>query len=375
MAEAFRPESLLRPEIQDLEEYVPIQPLDVLSQRLGIEIQQVVKLDANENPYGPVAAVAEALAEYPYYHIYPDPQQTELRSALSRHCAVPAENILPSHGADELLDYLCRMFLSPGDAVVDCPPTFGMYSFDAGLSGGSVVRVWRRQDYSVDVSAVEQAVCGSPVDPNGRVSSPKILFLASPNNPSGNWLPDDDLLRLLELPLLVVVDEAYVEFADYPSRAPWVLERDNLVVLRTFSKAAGLAGLRLGYGICPSWLMRQLWKFKQPYNVSVAASVAGLASLEHGDEICLVVGKIRAERTRLVDRLAEIEYLEPYPSQANFVLCHVVHRSAFDLKMNLETHGVLVRYYDKPGLQNCLRISVGRPDQSDRLLEVLHGLT
>jgi histidinol-phosphate aminotransferase len=354
-------QALLRPEIAGLEEYTPIQPFEVLSKRLGMPASHIVKLDANENPYGPLPAVAEALAEYSYYHIYPDPQQSELREALSRFVQVPGENIVPGHGADELLDYLCRLFLSPGDAVVNCPPTFGMYSFDARLGGARVVDVWRTGSYAVDVSGVEAAV----------EAGAKLLFLTSPNNPSGNWLPDEDLRRLLALPLVVVLDEAYVEFADQASRAPWVLTHENLVVLRTFSKAAGIAGLRLGYGVLPAWLMPYVWKFKQPYNVNVAASVAGLASLRHVDQIQAVVGKIRRERERLFAALEAVPYLRPHPSQANFILCAVVGQDAGALKRGLEQQGILVRYYDKPGLQNCIRISVGRPEQTDRLLDAL----
>jgi histidinol-phosphate aminotransferase len=361
----FDPRTLVRPELAELEEYTPIVPFEVLSRRLGIPIDRIVKLDANENPYGPVPAVLEALAEYNFYHIYPDPQQTELREALAGFVGASAAHILPTHGADELLDYLCRLFLRPGDAIIDCPPTFGMYSFDAQLGGGRVIEVWRGADFAVDVAAVEEVVAS-------RDARPKLLFLTSPNNPSGNWLADDDLARLLRLPLLVVLDEAYVEFADLPSRADWVLRHDNLVVLRTFSKAAGIAGLRLGYGICPAWLMALLWQFKQPYNVNVAATVAGLASLRHVEQIHAVVGKLKAERVRLLAELpAAAPYLRPHPSQANFILCDVVERSARELKLALEQRGILVRHYNKPGLQNCIRISVGRPEQTDRLLAEL----
>jgi histidinol-phosphate aminotransferase len=362
----FSVQSLLRPEIAGMEEYVPIQPFEVLSQRLGIPAEQIIKLDANENPYGPLPVVAEALAEYPYYHVYPDPQQTELRAALSRFVGVPAEQILPSHGADELLDYLCRLFLQPGDAIINCPPTFGMYSFDAGLAGAQVIEAWRSADYSLNIDEIERIAADSP--------KAKILFLTSPNNPSGNWLPDEELRRLLQLPLLVVLDEAYVEFADHPSRSNWVLAHENLVILRTFSKAAGIAGLRLGYGICPLWLMETLWKFKQPYNVNVAASVAGVVSLQHVDQIMAVVEKLKGERNRLYALLQTIPYLHPYPTQANFILCRVLERDARSLKQALEQQGILVRYYNKPGLDNCIRISVGRPEQTDRLLTVLRGI-
>ncbi|MBP7961408.1 MAG: histidinol-phosphate transaminase [Caldilineaceae bacterium] len=363
----MHPSHLLNPTIAHLEEYTPIQPFEVLSARLGIPAAQIVKLDANENPYGPIPAVREALTEYAYYHIYPDPQQSELREALSGFVGVPAANILPGHGADELLDYLGRLFLAPGDAIQNTPPTFGMYSFDAKLQGAKVVNVWRRADFSVDVEAIEFSIFNSQF-------TTKLLFLTSPNNPSGNLLSDADLRQLLTLPVMVILDEAYIEFADAPSRASWVLEYDNLVVLRTFSKAAGIAGLRLGYGIFPLWLLEKLWTFKQPYNVNVAATVAGLASLRHVEQIYDVVEKLKNERDRLFAALQTIPYLRPIPSQANFILCRVEGRRARELKLALEARGILVRHYDKPGLDNCIRVSVGRPDQTDRLVAALRAV-
>ncbi len=368
----FDVRNLVRPEIADLEAYTPILPFEVLSRRLDIPVERIVKLDANENPYGPAPAVTEALAEYNFYHIYPDPQQTELRNALSGYVGVPPANILPSHGADELLDYLCRIVLTPQDAIVDCPPTFGMYGFDAQLAGAQVVNIWRNRDFKVDVEAIERAVLGAEAGSDGPTV--KLLFMTSPNNPSGNWLADADLLRLLRLPVLVVLDEAYVEFADHPSRSAWVINHDNLVVLRTFSKAAGIAGLRLGYGICPDWLMAVLWKFKQPYNVNVAATVAGLASLRDLAYLRQIVERIKTERRRLYTLLESIDFLHPYPSQANFILCDVLDRDAKTLKLALEKQGILVRHYTKAGLKNCIRISVGRPDQTDRLLDALRGI-
>ena len=298
-APSFR--ALLNPHLAELEEYAPIEPLEVLSARLGIPVERIVKLDANENPYGPLPAVVEALGRYPHFHIYPDPRQTMLREALSAFVGVPETHILPGQGADEMLDYLCRLFLAPGDAVVNTPPTFGMYSFDAKLAGAGVVDVRRRDDFSVDIEAIEAAV---------EARRPKLLFLTSPNNPSGNWLDDDSLERLLALPVVVVLDEAYVEFADCSSRSARVLDHDNLVVLRTFSKAAGIAGLRLGYGIFPQWLMEELWKFKQPYNVNAAASVAGVASLRSAGRIAAVVEMLKAERSRLYAQLARLPRIE-----------------------------------------------------------------
>ena len=357
--------ALLNPHLADLEEYAPIEPFEVLSARLGVPVERIVKLDANENPYGPVPAVAEALARYPHYHIYPDPRQSRLRDALGAFIGVPAAHILPGQGADELIDSLCRLFLAPGDAVINAPPTFGMYGFDARLAGAEVLDVPRRDDFTPDIEAIAAAA---------ETRRAKLLFLASPNNPSGGWLDDDALDRLLALPLVAVLDEAYVEFADYPSRVPRVLDHDNLVVLRTFSKAAGIAGLRLGYGMFPEWLMQELWKFKQPYNVNVAASVAGIASLRHADRIAAVVATLKAERSRLYEMLASLPGIEAVPgSQANFILCRVVRRNARDLKLSLERRGILVRHYDKPGLDNCIRISVGRSEHTDALIGALRA--
>ena len=359
--------ALLAPHLADIEEYAPIEPFEVLSARLGIPAERIVKLDANENPYGPLPAVIEALAHYPHFHVYPDPRQSMLCDTLSAFLGVPAAHILPGHGADELLDYLCRLFLVPGDTVINTPPTFGMYGFDARLAGAKVVDVERREDFSVDVDAVEAAV---------EAHRPKLLFLTSPNNPSGNWLDDDAFARLVALPVVVVLDEAYVEFADHASRAGRVLDHDNLVVLRTFSKAAGIAGLRLGYGVFPRWLMRELLKFKQPYNVNVAASVAGIASLRNADQLEAVVEKLKAERGRLYARLDALPGIETLPgSQANFILCRVLGRDARELKHALERGGILIRHYHVRRLENRIRISVGRPEHTDALIDALRAMT
>ncbi len=377
----------LLPHIEELEPYTPIVPFEVLSRQLGRRPDEIVKLDANENPYGPAPAVREALARYPFAHIYPDPEQRELRAALADYTGVPAEYILAGSGADELIDLICRLTLAPGDAIIDCPPTFGMYSFDAGLAGARVLQVWRRSDFSVDVEEIGRRAYqptgeaknngsrstpdASPLTPDAS-RPPKLLFLTSPNNPDGSLLDPTALRRLLELPLLVIVDEAYIEFAGLEhSVARWVPEHENLIVLRTFSKWAGIAGLRLGYGIFPAWLMPTLWKAKQPYNVNVAAAVAGLASLAHRREIQPTVEALIAERERLYRELAAVPFLRPYPSRANFVLCRVEGRDARALKAALAARGILVRHYARPGLENCIRVSAGRPDQTDALLEAL----
>jgi histidinol-phosphate aminotransferase len=354
--------ALLRPHIAAMEPYTPIVPFDVLSARLGRDPKDIVKLDANENPYGPSPKVLEALAKLEYPHIYPDPESTALRAALAKDTGLPAENLLAGSGADELIDLVMRAFLNPGDAIVNCPPTFGMYPFDADVNAAQVITIPRRADFSVDVETVEVESQKSKVA--------KLIFLASPNNPDGSVLPDDDLHRLLALPLMVVLDEAYVEFHGV-SRISWVLEHENLIVLRTFSKRAGLAGMRVGYGAFPLWLMPHLWKFKQPYNVTVASSVAAIAALEDGAYLAQIVQWLTDERERLFAALQTIPFLKPYPSRSNFILCRVIGRDARELKLALERDGILVRHYTSAGLRDCIRISVGKPEHTARLIKAI----
>jgi histidinol-phosphate aminotransferase len=286
-------------------------------------------------------------------------------------------------GADELIDLILRVVLSPGDVVVDCPPSFGMYPFSTAVNAGIYVAVPRNENFELDVAGIETAVARH---------NAKILILCSPNNPDGSLINDDNLRRLLALPVLVVLDEAYVDFVGDLNRgehgekaaknsalsAPsavghldWVMEYDNLAVLRTFSKLAGLAGLRVGYGAFPEWLLPHMWKIKQPYNINVAASLAALAALQDREWLREKVALIVQERERMVAELAQFEWLQPYPSHSNFVLFRVLGRDARQLKLDLEQHGVLVRYFNKPGLDNCVRISAGKPKGTNKLVETL----
>jgi histidinol-phosphate aminotransferase len=352
--------------VQVIEPYEPILPFEVLSQRARMASEEIVKLDANENPYGPAPAVLKALANLPFPHIYPDPESRELRSALSAYTRVPMENILGGAGADELIDLVMRLFLDPGDTILHCPPTFGMYAFDAQINAARTVSVDRRVDFSLDLEGIESAISDH---------RPKLLFLASPNNPDGGLVPPAQLDRLLALPLVIVLDEAYIEFAgEGVSLIQQVPDRRNLIVLRTFSKWAGLAGLRVGYGAFPDSLMPELWKIKQPYNVSTAGSTAALASLRHANELESTRDRIVQERGRLFESLKAVPYLEPFPTRANFILCRVIERNAGDLKSALARRGIFVRYFDKPGLRNFIRVSVGKPEHTDRLTAALAEL-
>lgn len=358
----------IRKHLESLPPYTPIEPFEILSARIGRTADQIIKLDANENPYGPLPAVREALGSMDFPHIYPDPESRTLRNALEKFTGVPAEYLLAGSGADELLDLLMRFLLEPNDYILSCPPTFGMYSFDAELNAARVIEVQRSTDFSLDMDAIRKAI---------ETYQPKILFIASPNNPDGSLLDKKIIEELLTLPLLVVLDEAYIEFAgdNLGADISYIREvptRENLVVLRTFSKWAGLAGLRIGYGAFPKWLMPTLWKAKQPYNVNVAASVAAQVSLENTNQLAKVVELLKDERTRLFQALQNISFLKPYPTQSNFILCQVIDKDALDLKTKLANeHGIFIRYFNKPGLKDHIRISVGRPSDTDALIKAL----
>src|SRR6476659_3657728 len=194
----------MRQHLESLPPYVPIEPFEVLSARIGRDPAQIVKLDANENPYGPLPVVREALGKLDFPHIYPDPESRVLRRSLANFTGVSEEHLLAGAGADELIDLLRRVLLEPNDCILSCPPTFGMYSFDAELNAARCIEIPRNADFSLDIESLGKAV---------REYQPKLLFITSPNNPDGSLIPPDVMDQLLAVPTLVVLDEAYIEFS------------------------------------------------------------------------------------------------------------------------------------------------------------------
>jgi histidinol-phosphate aminotransferase len=356
-------EKFIRIDMKRFGAYSACKSPDVIARKLGIPEEEIIKLDANENPYGCSPKVKKALANYPYFNIYPDAAQTDLREHLAQYTGFHPEQIVAGNGSDELIDLLLRLLVAPGDEVITTVPTFDMYRFSTQVCCGKVVEVIRRKDFTVDVPAIKAAIT-----PRTR-----LIFVTNPNNPTGTLVPEKDVRELIEIGLPLVIDEAYFEFSEQTA-APLVCQYTNLMVLRTFSKWAGLAGLRIGYGFFPENIADILIKIKPPYNINLAAQVAAIESIKDADYLLGTVQKIIQERGRLWEKLQSLDFLRPIPSKANFILCEIVRGKATYLQDELEKQGILVRYYNTPLLCNYIRISVGKPEQTDKIIKALQEL-
>jgi histidinol-phosphate aminotransferase len=353
-------EKLIRSHLVGFTGYSASTSPDTLAGKVDVSIDSIIKMNANENPYGCSPKVLKALGECQLFNIYPDDGQQELRKMLAGYAGVPAECIVAGHGSNTLIDLIVRLFVGPGDEVINCVPTFDIYRFSTEICGGTVVNVNRDDSFAVDVKRIKAAVSRQT----------KIIFLATPNNPTGNTIPRQNILEIIDTGVPVVVDEAYYEFSR-ETVMPLTGRYKNLMVLRSFSKWAGLAGLRIGYGVFPPRIAGYLMAIKIPHNVSVAAEIAVRESLADLDYLHGRVKDIINERARLFAELQKISWLKPYPSQANFIYCAVLKGSAGELHQKLQRKGVLVRYFDRPLLKNSIRISVGKPEHTDALVKAL----
>ena len=353
----------VQPHLLDLKAYQGVDPLEVLAQQAGISIDRVIRLNGNENLYGPSPKVYQTLTEFKDYNLYPDPQQRALREALAGYVKTDMEQIVAGNGSDELIDLTLRLFCGSGDNVINLPPTFGMYSFSAHTYGIKVTSVEREEGFEIDVDKIKKAInCQT-----------RMVFIASPNNPTGNLTPKSTLSTLLDLGLPVVVDETYMEFCGQ-TVMPLLKEYDNLIVLRTFSKWAGLAGLRVGFGIMSPELARIVLNMKPPYNINRAAEVAVLASLDDIELLNHHIQDVIIERDRLYSLLQTIPGIYPYSSQANFILCHTPEGCGQLISEGLARKGVFIRYFNTDRLKDFIRISVGLPHHTDTLIQTLQAV-
>jgi histidinol-phosphate aminotransferase len=356
-------EKYILPRLQSFSGYSASTSPDTLKGKVEVSLDNIVKMNANENPYGCSPRVIKALAKAKNLNIYPDDGQQELRRAIADYAGVPPQCVVAGHGSNTLIDFLVRLFVGEGDEVINCVPTFDIYRFSTQICGGTIVSLQRDALFNISVKDIKAAI----------TPKTKLIFLATPNNPTGNVTPREQILEIINTGLPVVVDEAYYEFSG-ETMMPLTQQYKNLIVLRSFSKWAGLAGLRVGYGVFPARVAAALMAIKIPHNVSVAAEIAVKESLL---DLGYLQGKVKAliaERSRLFGELQSISYLKPYPSKANFIFCAVLKGNASELHQKLQRKGVLVRYFETPLLKNSIRISIGKPEHTDTLMKALRQI-
>lgn len=352
-----RVKALVQPHLRTLEPYDPnFTPTRV-------------NLSANENTYdvpAPARALIDAALAATPTNRYPDPMSNDLRDELAAWHGVARENVIAGNGGDELLYNFLLAFGGPGRTLVNVPPTFSEYAFFASLTQTGVHDVWR--DPETFLPQADELVAAA-----GEAS---LVILTSPNNPTGDVAPLELVARVCDAcPGLVMVDEAYGEFADPGTSAEALLaEHDNLLVLHTLSKAFALAGARCGYVIAAPDVIDALAAVRQIYSVNVLTQAAALAAVRARAEFDPTVEKIVSERSRLYESLARVEGVRVWPSEGNFILARMAGASRVRERLRDE-RSILVRDFSyAPGLADCLRITVGTPEENDAVIEALAEL-
>jgi histidinol-phosphate aminotransferase len=356
----------MRETIKRIVPYSPGKSSAEVMKELGIE--KVTKLASNENPLGPsplaVAAMKE-IAENVF--VYPDPQCVDLTEALSERLDVPTETIIVGRGSDEVLHMLGLGFVNEGENLVFSAPPFAMYPITARLMGAEE-RVVQHRDFRHDLDAMAEAVD----------EKTKLIFISNPYNPLGTIVTADEVDAFMDrVPdtCIVVFDEAYFEYVDdpdYPDTIQYVREGRRCAVLRTFSKAWALAGLRVGYGVMPEDIATVLKQVREPFNVGLMAQAAALASLEDPEQVKRSLANNNAGKDFLYAQFEEMG-LEYVPTQSNFIMVNVGIDSVecFDALMR---HGVTVRTGDIFGLDTWIRVTIGLPEENERFIEALRDV-
>jgi histidinol-phosphate aminotransferase len=351
--------------IRELAPYVPGKPIEEVERELKTH---AVKLASNENPLGPsplaIAAAQKALANA---NRYPDGSGFYLREALSKKHSVPADNILLGGGSTELIDLSARLVLRPGDCGVTSYGSFPLYHIAVRATGARFLEIPMR-DYTFDLPAIARDL---PIET-------KLIFIANPNNPTGTMFTADDFdvfLKLVPEHVLVVLDEAYCDYVDrtnYSRSIETVRRGRNLLVLRTFSKSYGLAGLRIGYGIGPADFLNEMNKIRGPFNTSGVAQAAALAALDDSEHVRRSVESNRAGLAQFEAGLKKLD-IKPVPSVANFILINF-DSDADAVAAELLKRGVIVRPMRWMGFPNAIRVSVGTKAENEKFLQALAEL-
>lgn len=321
-------------------------------------------LSANENPHDVEQEIRrDVMREIKRLPLnrYPDPLANDLRDMIAEANGLDRDQVLVGNGGDELLFNLALAWGGPGRTFLNMPPTFSVYDANARLTNTTVVNVPRRSDFSIDEEAVLARVAEGGID---------YLVVTSPNNPTGQLASEEFMLRLLDATdALVMVDEAYFEFSRQTMR-PYLAQHRNLVILRTFSKAFSLAGVRMGYLLGDADVVREFVKVRQPYSVDAVSQAVARVVYANRAKFEPGIQAIIAERARVIDGLKRIPGVKPFPSDANYVLFHIEH--AGQIWEMLYDRGVLVRDFSHaPLLEDCLRASIGAPEENDAFLRAL----
>jgi histidinol-phosphate aminotransferase len=355
---------IIKPHIRDLEPYQPGKPVEELERELGIG--DAIKLASNESPIGPSAKALDAVrAALDGIHRYPDGASFALREKLSALLDVDGEQLVFGCGGDEILELLAKVLLGPGDEAVFAWPSFAMYPVVVQGMGAESVMVPLNADKVHDLSAISDAI-------NNRT---RLVFICNPNNPTGTSVGAaefDAFMASVPENVVVAIDEAYREFvrrSDFPDSLGWVRRRPGTLVLRTFSKIFGLAGMRIGYGVADAELAGYLQRARHPFNVNRLAEVAALAGLddaEHAER----AKRVNAEGIEYLTRELTALGIEVWPTDANFVLAC----AGSDICQQLLDEGVIVRPLGGFGMPEHIRISVGLPEENERLVKTLKKL-
>jgi len=346
--------------IEKLKNYEPVESDDTLRSKYSLGDKEIIRLNANENPYGSIKEINDKLSNFSF-HNYPDSNQAKLRKFLSKYTGLPSENIVAGSGADEMIELIFKIYGKKEDVLIDAQPTFGMYSFLATSMGMKVINSPRKEDWSIDLLKT--------VDLINEYKS-KLLFIASPNNPTGNIANENEIINLLETGTIVIVDETYYEFCS-KSCSNLLNSFENLIILRSFSKWAGIAGLRIGYMMASKNVISNIFKIKQPYNVNLAAEVAAITTLENSDKLIENIQIINNEKEDFFSFLNEYTNITPFLSEANFILCKFKNNDSEIVFNKLAKEGIFVRKFSDDNLKNYLRISIGKPEQMKKIKKVI----
>jgi len=318
-----------------------------------------ILLDANENSMGSVANDPRNLQ----LNRYPDPSQTELRVKLANYLVVKPHNLFFGVGSDEIIDLLIRIFCEPKkDSVLIPEPTYGMYQVACDVNDVKILKVPLNKNFQLNVKAISEKM----------QRNTKMIFLCSPNNPTGNLLNKKRVLQTIKnFNGIVVIDEAYIDFCEENSFINQINEFNNLVIIRTFSKAWGLAGVRCGYSVTNEFITNLLFKIKAPYNLNKLTSNAILESLNQIRQKNKFVKRLNIEKEKLILELKKIKQVQKiYPTDANFVTFRI--RNATDVFNNLASVGVIIRdRSNQLNLKNCLRVTIGTPSENKKFIRKL----